>query len=150
MAGTEELRARREAMVREHMESENEHDFARTLATFSHPRYEIIATGEVYDGEEQVAAYYDRSRSTFPDQRNRLIAMHHTDDAVIVEFELMGTQRGPLLGVPATNRAFTARLCAFFFFEGDRIVCERVYGDTFTILGQLGITTEMLTSAATP
>lgn len=74
--------------------------------------------------------------------------MHHTDDAVIVEFDLMGTQQGPLLGVAPTGRAFTARLCAFFLFEDDRIVCERVFGDTFTILGQLGITTEMLAAAA--
>ena len=33
------LRERREAVVREHMESENEHDFDTTLATFDHPRY---------------------------------------------------------------------------------------------------------------
>lgn len=139
MVTTTDLHERREAVVREHMASENEHDFARTLATFSHPRYEIIATGEVYDGEDEVSGYYARSRATFPDQRNRLIAMHHTDDAVIVEFELMGTHQGPLLGVAPTGRAFSAQMVAFFFFEGDRIVCERVYGDTFTILGQLGI-----------
>ncbi len=31
------LRERREAVVREHMESENEHDFDTTLGTFGHP-----------------------------------------------------------------------------------------------------------------
>jgi hypothetical protein len=31
------LRERREAVVREHMESENEHHFDATLATFDHP-----------------------------------------------------------------------------------------------------------------
>jgi hypothetical protein len=45
------LRERREALVREHMESENRHDFDATMATFEHPRYELIATGDVYDGE---------------------------------------------------------------------------------------------------
>jgi len=38
---------RREAVVREHMESENRHEFEVTLQTFGHPRYEIIATGEL-------------------------------------------------------------------------------------------------------
>jgi hypothetical protein len=33
------LRDRREALVREHMESENDHDFDRTIHTFGHPRY---------------------------------------------------------------------------------------------------------------
>ncbi len=35
---TDTLRSAREATVREHMESENRHDFDTTIATFSHPR----------------------------------------------------------------------------------------------------------------
>src|SRR5438309_133531 len=51
-------RERREAIVREHMESENRHDFDTTIATFAHPRYEIIPTGDVYDGEDAVRRYF--------------------------------------------------------------------------------------------
>ena len=91
-----DLRARREAVVREHMESENVHDFDTTIATFGHPRYELVATGDVYDGEEAVRAYFAESRRAFPDQRNELVALHHADDAVIVEFDLLGTHLGPL------------------------------------------------------
>jgi hypothetical protein len=36
------------------MESENRHEFDVTLGTFDHPRYEIIATGEVHDGPDEV------------------------------------------------------------------------------------------------
>ena len=57
-----DLRARREAIVVEHMESENRHEFDVTLATFEHPRYELIATGEVHDGAEEVAAYFETTR----------------------------------------------------------------------------------------
>ena len=64
------LRARREAVVREHMDSENRHDFDATIATFAHPRYELVATGQVYDGEAEVRAYYASTRTAFPDQRN--------------------------------------------------------------------------------
>ena len=42
------LRAERERIVREHMESENRHDFDATLASFDHPRYELIATGRTF------------------------------------------------------------------------------------------------------
>jgi hypothetical protein len=66
----EELRERRETLVRKHMESENHHDFDTTLATFAHPRYELIATGAVYDGEAEVRRYFEESRTAFPDQRN--------------------------------------------------------------------------------
>ena len=135
----DDLRARREAIVREHMESENHHDFDTTIGTFSHPRYEIIATGDIYDGEAEVRAYFAETRAAFPDQRNELIALHHTDDGVIVEFDLLGTHRGTLRSLPPTGRAFRARVCAFFLFDDERIVCERVYFDQLSILRQLGI-----------
>jgi steroid delta-isomerase-like uncharacterized protein len=136
------LRELREAVVREHMESENRHEFDVTMATFGHPRYEIVPTGDVYDGPEEVARYFEETRAAFPDQRNELVEMHHTDDAVIVEFDLLGTHRGELRGIPPTGKAFRCRTLAIFAFGPgtDRIVCERVYFDTLTILTQLGLT----------
>ena len=65
--------------------------------------------------------------------------LHHADEAVIVEFDLLGTHRGDFLGTPPTGRSFTCRMAAVFVFAGDRIVCERVYFDAATILRQLGI-----------
>lgn len=132
-----EVRERREALVREHMESENRHDFDVTLGTFEHPRYEIIPTGEVYDGPQEVSEYFRATRAAFPDQRNELIALHHADDAVIAEFWLRGTHEGDLRGFAPTGRAFECRCAAFFLFEEDRLVCERVYFDAATILAQL-------------
>jgi hypothetical protein len=124
------LRRRREAVVRKHMQSENEQRFDDTLATFAHPHYELVANGEVYDGPD-VPTYYRNSRARVPDQRNELIALHHTDDAVIVEFWLRGTPRG-------RPENFECRMTAFFFFdEGDGLTCERVYWDRRTIDDQL-------------
>jgi steroid delta-isomerase-like uncharacterized protein len=135
------VRDRREAVVREHMDSENRLEFDATMATFARPRYELIATGEVHDGEAEVAEYFRASRAAFPDQRNEVHAVHHADDAVIVEFDLLGTHDGPLHGIPPTGRAFRCRMVAFFFFapESEGIVCERVYFDSATILRQLGV-----------
>jgi steroid delta-isomerase-like uncharacterized protein len=132
-----DLRSRREAVVREHMDSENRHDYDATLATFGHPRYELIATGQVFDGEEEVRGYFASSREAFPDQRNELKALHHADDVVIVELDLLGTNTGPFRGQPPTGKAFRCPMTAFFFFEGDGIVCERVYFDALTIATQV-------------
>lgn len=134
---TDELREHRERIVREHMESENVHEFDRTMATFQHPRYEIIPTGAVHDGEAEVAEYFRTSRAAFPDQRNELIALHHADDAVISEFWLLGTHKGPLMGIEPTGKEFRCRMTAFFIFEGKGLVCERVYFDSATIIRQL-------------
>ena len=140
MSITSDLRERRLAVVREHMESENQHRFDVTLATFEHPRYELVATGEVFDGPEEVSDYYVKSRAAFPDQRNENTVLHVTDDgAVVAEFDLLGTHEGELRGVPPTGRAFRCRMCAIFEFDTgtDRIVCERVYFDQATIARQL-------------
>ena len=134
-----ELRAAREKTVRLHMESENALDFVTTLGTFGHPHYEIIPTGAVYDGAEQVKGYFRDSRAAFPDQRNELISLRHLDDGVVVEFWLRGTHEGELRGIPPTHKPFECRCLAIFEFEGEGLVCERVYFDTATILGQLGI-----------
>jgi steroid delta-isomerase-like uncharacterized protein len=134
-----DLRERRLAIVREHMQSENTHDFDVTMGTFDHPRYEIVPTGDVYDGPEEVARYFEITRSAFPDQRNDNATLHVADDAVIVEFDLLGTHEGELRGIPPTGRSFRCRVCAIFEFApgGERIICERVYFDQATIAQQL-------------
>ncbi|HUI03818.1 MAG TPA: ester cyclase [Acidimicrobiales bacterium] len=128
---------RRESVVREHMASENEHRFDDTLATFAHPRYELVGTGQVYDGADEVRQYYARSRAVVPDQRNASRALFSGPDTVVVEFDLLGTHTGSLAGEEPSGRAFRCPMVALFEFEGDRIVCERVYFDSETIYRQL-------------
>jgi steroid delta-isomerase-like uncharacterized protein len=137
MSVSEETRQVRERIVREHMEAENALEMDRALETFTHPRYEIMSTGRVYDGPEEVDRYYRESRATFPDQQNELISLRHAEDAVIVEFWLLGTHKGPLGRLEPTGREFKCQMTAFFIFEGSRLVCERVYFDSATILRQL-------------
>jgi steroid delta-isomerase-like uncharacterized protein len=134
-----DLRQRREAVVRRHMEAENVHDFETVMGTFAHPRYEILPTGQVHDGDAAVRQYFRDTRTAFPDQRNELISLRHADDAVVVEFWLLGTHRGPLAGIAPTGKSFRVQMAALFLFEpeGDGIVCERVYFDSATMLRQL-------------
>ncbi len=137
MTGLPALQEHREQIVRDHMAAENALDFDAALATFAHPRYELIATDSVFDGPEAVATYYRESRVAFPDQRNELISLRHADDAVIVELWLLGTHNGPFRGLEPTGREFKCRMTAFFIFEDKDLVCERVYFDSASILRQL-------------
>jgi predicted ester cyclase len=132
-----DLRQRREDLVRLHMQAENVHDFDTVIGTFGRPRYELIGTDRVHDGEAAVREYFRETRAAFPDQRNELIELHHADDAVIAEFWLLGTHEGRLGPLEPTGRSFRCRMTAFFLFEGDVLVCERVYFDSATILRQL-------------
>jgi steroid delta-isomerase-like uncharacterized protein len=144
MAPNPLLRRKREELVREHMDSENRHEFDATLETFEHPRYELIGTGEVYDGTEEVERYFEDTRRAFPDQRNELLALHNADDAVLVEAVVRGTHKGPLRSLPPTGREFELPILSIFMFDGDKLIGERVYFDQTTVLRQLGIARDPL------
>ena len=135
----DDLRQRRLEIIREHMDTEVTKEFDRTLATFNgHPRYEIMPTGQVFDGDEEVMGYYRMTRTAFPDQRHDNVRYHVTEDTVIVEFELLGTNLGEFYGFPPTGKVFRVPIIAVFFFAGDRIVNERVYFDSASLVTQIG------------
>jgi steroid delta-isomerase-like uncharacterized protein len=129
----------REKLVREHVDAENAADYDRALATFKHPRYEYVATDEVYDGPDEVVAHWEELNRAFPDQEIEIVALHGADDAMMMEAVARGTHAGPLRGLPPTGRHFEQRFLAIFVFEDDALVCERVYYDIATVLQQLGV-----------
>jgi steroid delta-isomerase-like uncharacterized protein len=140
---TDELRDRRLEVIREHMDTEVTKEFDRTLATFKsesggRPHYEIMATGQVFDGDDEVMGYYLTTRTAFPDQRHDNVRCHVADDAVIVEFDLLGTNLGEFYSLPPTGKAFRVPIIAVFYFDGDRVVNERIYFDSASLVTQIG------------
>jgi steroid delta-isomerase-like uncharacterized protein len=141
----DDLRRRRLATLERHFRSEVDHDWDTCLATFSgNPHYEIMPTGQVHDGDDEVLAYHRNQRIAFPDQRHENVRIHvGDDDTVITEFDLIGTNTGEFLGSPPTGKAFRVPTIAVFFFgtgddDRDKIVNERVYLDTASLLRQIG------------
>lgn len=135
-----DLRRRRLAVLDDHFRSEIDHDWEACLATFAGvPRYEIVATGQVHEGRDDVVAYHRAQRTAFPDQRHENVRMHVADDDTIVsEFDLLGTNSGEFLGLAPTGRAFRVAVIAVFSFDGDRITNERVNLDGASLLRQIG------------
>ena len=146
---SDDLRQRRVAIIEEHFRSEVTQEFDLTLGTFGgHPHYEIMATGQVFDGDDEVMGYYTTTRTAFPDQRHDHVRLHVADDAVIAEFDLLGTNLGEFYGLPPTGKAFRVPIIAVFFFEGDGITNERIYFDAASLLTQIG-RSEVLAVAGT-
>ena len=127
------LRAAREKVVIEHGRAENSGQLDETLATFTHKREEIVALGNVFEGDSAVKGYYEGYFKQFSDQHNSDGTMRHADCAVIVEVFLSGTSA-------ATNKSFRLRACALFLFAPNtaKLVGERVYYDLFSLLQQIG------------
>jgi steroid delta-isomerase-like uncharacterized protein len=136
---TDEQRRARIELIREHMDTEVTHEFDKTLATFNgHPRYEIVPTGQVFDGDDEVMTYYRTTRTAFPDQRHDNARFYVADDAVIVEFDLLGTNTGEFYGLPPTGKAFRVPIIAVFALEDEMIVNERIYFDAASLVTQIG------------
>ena len=135
-----DLQARREAVVDAHIRAEAVyHDVASTLATFRHPRYEVPALGTIADGQDAVTGVVNAVLTAFPDLYLRKTAVHHAQNAVIVESVFGGTHRGVWAGIGPTGKAMEVQGVLIFVFEGDDLVCEKVYFDHATILTQLGV-----------
>ena len=133
------LQARREAIVREHMDSEGRKDFEATIATFHSPRYEIVPTSEVHDDADALRSFYAETAQAFPDFRFENADFHHAADSVITEVDFVGTHLGGWRGLPATGRAVRYRMCNVFVFDEDRLICERLHFDLLTVMKQVGI-----------
>jgi len=138
----EEQRKRRLDLLEVHFQSEIDHDWDACLATFKDvPRYEIVPLGRIHEGQDAVRAYHTAQRTSFPDQRHENVRMHVADDDTIIsEFDLLGTNEGPFMGLEPTGQSFRVPVIAVFSFDGDLITNERVYLDIASLIRQIGRT----------
>jgi len=137
---TEDQRQRRLDVLATHFQSEIDHDWDACLATFKdNPRYEIVPLGHIHEGPEAVRAYHTAQRTSFPDQRHENVRMHIADDDTIIsEFDLLGTNKGPFMGLDPTGKSFRVTVSAVVTFDGDLITNERVYRDIESLIRQIG------------
>ena len=106
------MRVRREAVVEAHIQAEAvTHDVAATVATFRHPRYEVPALSVIVDGAEGVGGLVAGLLGAFPDFYLNQVALHHADDAVIVEVRFGGTHRGIWAGIEPTGNSMEVQAC---------------------------------------
>lgn len=115
-------RARREAVVREHMTSEMAGDLDACLATMPDgANYRIVPMGREHDGDLRLVPQL----------------VHHAADAVIVEGRTIGTQHRDWAGIPSSGRVMDVEGAVIFRFAGDRLINETVYYDHAAVIRQL-------------
>jgi steroid delta-isomerase-like uncharacterized protein len=137
----EETRAARIALVEQHVRLENAHDLEGVLQTFgANARYDDEAWGEHYEGGNGVRQFYEQLMKALPDLEIEVVRRHVTDDAVLLEVMIRGTQLGEWRGLPATGRRVQIPLCGVYTFDSeDRLAGEKIYYDRATVLVQLGV-----------
>ena len=145
MTAVEEIRQAREATVRAHYGAENRHDLDALLATFSPSRasYDIPAFGKEGQAADAAAVrkMWEGLLAVFPNIHHEVLRLRPGDDFILVEYIVSGTQKSDWAGLPATGRSFAIRVAAVYEFEGEELVCERVYFDVADWRRQLGSAT---------
>lgn len=121
MTDAARLRARRDEILKAHVEAENRNDVDAVIATFKHPRYELVPTREIFDGEAEVRRYY-REKEARGRRRYEVVKAYHADDAVIVEIRTLSLEQSPPHRVDLPS-------IAVLQFDGADLMCERVYYD---------------------
>jgi len=120
------LRRIREDLVARHVAAENAHDLEAAMATFTHPRYEIVPTGMVFDGEQAVREMLLQQWADLPMLRYSANAIYHGDDGLAVETRT--TAPGTPIDMLSIN---------LFGFRGPDLVLERCYFDRMLLAAQL-------------
>ncbi|SRR6266567_2566866 len=135
----EALRKKREEACIGHMTAENAHAFDEAIGFFAHPRYDLLATGEVYDGAIELGRLMQENVTAFPDFNYEWERVHHADEAMVVEGTFRGTHLGTWRGLPATGRRVEFPMLIVFPFEGEAMMGERIFFDLNTALRQLRV-----------
>ena len=69
---------------------------------------------------------------------------------MVVRSHLTGTHKGPLLGIPATNKKIDTHGCNVIELRNGKAVRSRLYADNATLFQQLGLLTIPKAMAAKP
>jgi SnoaL-like protein len=128
MSADNELQRVREDIVLRHVAGENDRDLEAVMATFTHPRYEIMPSATVYDGDEAVRRMILRQWRELPWMHYAAEAIYHGDHGVVVETRT--TCPGTEIDMLSVN---------LFGFDGPGLVLERCYFDRMLFAAQLDL-----------
>lgn len=123
---TDDLRRVREEIVLRHVAGENDRDVEAVMATFTHPRYEIVPSSTVYDGDEAVRQMILRQWDGLPRMHYTAEGIYHGPNGLMVETRT--TCPGTEIDMLSVN---------LFAFEGVGLVLERCYFDRMLFAEQL-------------
>lgn len=103
-----------------------------------------VATGDVYRGRSGFLEYSRSWISAFPDlQFSQLKLVAGGDETVVAEYELRGTQTGPLVTprghIPPTLAEVEVRFCDVIEFREGMISHIRTYFDAVSLLRHFGL-----------
>ena len=101
-------------------------------------------------GREAMRQFFESYFKGVPDLRLEIEQIITSGDYVVVRSHLTGTHKGPLLGIPATNKKIDTHGCNVIQLRNGKAVHSRLYADNATLFQQIGLLTLPKAMAAKP
>lgn len=122
-------------------EAFDDHDADRAVAAYAPDiRFRMHSSGTELVGPEAVHAMHEQLFAAFSDAHTNVLEVIDAGDVVVFEFELLGTNDGPYMGLDATGKSVNVRVCDVVRFGGDgKIISEDNYMDSLSMARQLGL-----------
>ncbi|MGQ0551447.1 MAG: ester cyclase [Armatimonadota bacterium] len=137
---TPELYQRIRALWIKHSKAEDARDLEGLIQTLAPDCvYEIIPTGERWEGHDGARQFYLSFLGAFPDVKFAMSDVVIGPQGVFEVTEMTGTHRGPWGGVAATGRQVRLPVVIHFPWdpESHRFAGERIYYDRAAMTDQL-------------
>ncbi len=137
----EEILETNKQLVDIHVEAENKHLLAETINTLhSECVFEDIPLGQIYQGREEAAEYYQTWWNAFGIivKPNRGIQWT-IDGNMVAESRYVGTHTGEFFGLKATGRSIDLPFVVIIGFKEGLMLGERFYYNLPYLLDQLGV-----------
>lgn len=101
--------------------------------------YEIIPTGQRWEGHDGARDFYTTFLGAFPDVKFELTDIVIGPQGVIEVANMTGTHRGPWAGIQPTNQQVRLKIIIHFPWnpEAERFAGEKIYFDRAALRDQL-------------
>ena len=134
-----------ESIIKEGFDAMNKHDPDASVSLYAPDALHLHPFPEPSRGKEAIKKENKEFFEAFPDLQVKISTIISSGDRAAVEFEMKGTNTGPLVtpdgnSIPATNKRMEMNGSAFFKANAEGLISEEhFYFDTASLMGQLGI-----------
>lgn len=90
-------------------------------------------------GRDNIRAVVQMLQEAFSDQRYEIHSLVEDGDEIALSCTWHATHTGDFMGIPATNKSFSARQAHFLRFSGEQLSAHWAVRDDLGMLRQMGI-----------
>jgi steroid delta-isomerase-like uncharacterized protein len=131
-----------EQIAREYLEAWNRRDWAAFDEIVAEDATIVDFDGSTGTGPAGARTQGQMYATAFPDGRIEITRIVASGDTVVAELVGRGTHDGPFGDTPPTHRSAELPFVNVITIRGGKVVADRQYGDTMTMLAQLGLVPE--------